>query len=248
VEGIVGNTMKIKAMHLPDAYGRKVRTVQRRETVRRGLGEPRQLVTFEVPEGYLKPKTIVLMKGQQPVYTGMFVMINPSHVLMEAPAVENKQQACLLNLRQASYSVILGGRRLSSWIDWDAPLKMQQDRGWFRILDKEPVAFFKALCDTGVMEQVPGDLHRPHKKNFELVESFKTKHRVPVLQVTLWQKGDEWVVELDIDLCKGLEHWKEVIKNHLTGEKTNPYLVNQLLAWNWGVVSFKLEVPAAKPR
>lgn len=243
----MGNNMKVKAVYLTDAYGRKVRTIQRREIVQRGLEEEKQVITFEVPDGYLTPKRMVLMKGQLPVYTDIFVMINPSHRSMEAPAVEDKKQACLLNLREASYAVPLGGHRLSEWIDWKDPLKLQQDRGWFRVLEDSPMSFYHALLSTGVMKEVPADLHRPHSPNFELVESFKTKNRAPVLQVTLWHNKDEWVAELDIDLQRGMGHWREVVKNHLTGKKTNPYLVNQLLAWNWGVVSFKLEVPAANP-
>jgi len=241
-------TVKIKAIYLPDAYGRKVKTLQRRATTKRGFEEERQIITFDVPEGYIRPKRMVLMKGQEPVYKNIFIMINPYHRLMEAPAVEDKKQACLLNLREASYAVSLGGHRLSEWIDWKDPLKLQQDRGWFRVLEERPRLLYHALCRTEAMEDVPADLHRPHKPNFELSESFKTKSGVPVLQVTLWyDEEDQWVAELDMDVERGIAHWGEVTKNHLTGKKTNPYLVNQLLAWNWGVVSFKLEVPAAKP-
>jgi len=236
--------MKIKSIDLSDAYGRQVKVLQKRE-VTTTLGGKHGILSFEVPVGYLRPNKIVYMEGVEPVYTDNFIMMNPAHPLVKAPAIDGLESACRLNLRQASHAVVLGGRQLSSWIDWENPLKMQQDRGWFRVLNKRPVEFYQALLGTGVMVRVPGELHHPHKPNFELVGSFKTKNRVPVFQVTIWQDAGEWVAELDIDLKKGVGHWREVIGNHLTERKTHPYIVNQLLAWYWGVISFKLVVSRA---
>ena len=151
-----------------------------------------------------------------------------------------------MNLREASSAVSFHGRPLSSWIEWNDPLEIRQDRGWFKVL-KEPGSLLDALNKTGSMVEVPGTLHDPHKPNFALVASFKTAHRIPVLQVTLWRDLGEWVAEVDVDLKQGLRHWGEVVRNHLTHGKTHPYLVNQLLSWYWGVVPFKLEVISAKP-
>ena len=184
------------------------------------------------------------MEGIEPIYTDTFVMMNPSHPLVKAPAIEGLEDACMLNLRAAAHSVLLGGLQLSRWIDWEEPLEMRADRGWFKL---RKAGVLDAVLRSGAMIKVSGVLHHPHDKKFKLIESFKTVRNAPVLQVTLWNYKDEWVAELDIDIKKGVGHWKEVIRNHLTAGKTHPYLVNQLLAWYWGVISFKLEKPAAKP-
>ena len=140
--------------------------------------------------------------------------------------------------------MLLGGLQLSRWVDWEEPLEVRVDRGWFRVSDGE--GLLDAILKSGVMTEVPGTLHKPHDKEFRLIKSFKTVKNAPVFQVTIWQDAGEWVAELDIDLKKGVGHWREVIGNHLTERKTHPYIVNQLLAWYWGVISFKLEISAAK--
>lgn len=238
-------TLMRKSVYLLDAYGKQIEVEQRRETTTT-LGGSHAVLSFKTPRGYLTPKRIIHIDDIEPCYTDTFVMINPSHPLVEAPAIEDLPYACELNLREATRAVALGGIRLSSWIAWDNPLEVRQDRGWFKVL-KRPGSLLEALKATGVMVEVPGTLHHPHKPNFELVASYKTRQRVPILQVTLWHDAGEWVAELDIDLKKGIGHWKEVVRNHLTMGKTHPYLVNQLLSWYWGVVPFKLKVSSAKP-
>ena len=233
--------MKVKSVHLVDAYGRAVKVLQKRETTR-SLGGKHKLLSFQVPSGYLRPKNIIYMEGVEPSYTDTFVMINPSHLLVKAPGIDELEDACKLNLRQASQAVLLTGRRLARWIEWGVPLEMRADRGWFRVSDGE--GLLDAILRSGAMMEVPGTLHKPHDKEFKLIKSFKTVKNAPVFQVTLWHHANgEWVAELDMDLKRGMGHWVEVVRNHLTHGKTHPYIVNQLLAWYWGVVSFKLEIP-----
>jgi len=49
--------------------------------------------------------------------------------------------------------------------------------------------------------------------------------------VTLMRKPgeEEWAADIDIDEASGIEHGFEVIKHKLTGGKTNPYQVRELL-------------------
>ena len=239
---------RVKAVNLVNAYGDEVKVVSR-SAQDRGMGSKRTVISFDAPEGYLKPKRMVYFSDMKPVFTDSFIMMNPWKV--EAPGIDGLIGACKRNLKEASQAVYLGGVDLARYIDWENPFELRQDRGWFPIhkqpgLKINPGKFLNSLLNTGSMIQVPGSLHHPHDKGFKLVESFKTAHRVPVLQVTLWKRGDEWAAELDIDLTSGIKHWGEVARNHLTGGKTNPYLVNQLLAWYWGIVSFKLELSADK--
>jgi hypothetical protein len=236
--------MKVKSVQLTDAYGRTVKVLQKRE-VTTTLGGQHEILRFQVPSGYLSPRNIVHMEGIEPVYTDTFIMMNPSHPLVKAPAIEGLEAACMLNLRGAAHVVLLGGLQLSRWIDWEEPLEVRVDRGWFKL---RKAGLLDAILKSGVMTEVSGALHKPHDKKFKLVKSFKTVKNAPVLQVTLWGYKDEWVAELDMDLKRGVGHWREVVRNHMAAGKTHPYIVNQLLAWYWGVVSFKLEIPVvAKP-
>ena len=234
--------MKVKAIKLLNAYGDEVKVISRAYLDTR-TGGKRMIMELAAPPGYLRPKRIVHFPGIQPVLTDSFVMMDPRHV--DAPGIDGLEGACKRNLKEASQAVYSRGSNLTRLIDWENPFEMKQDRGWFPITD--PAKFLNFLSNTGSMISVSGSLHRPHEKGFKLVGSFKTIHRIPVFQVTLWQHKDEWAAEIDIDAKKRISHWGEVIRNHLTGGKTNPYLVNQLLAWYWGVISFKLEISADKP-
>ena len=236
--------MKVKGVNLINAYGQEVRALRKKDRTRT-LGGKHFVLSFQVPVGYLRPKNIIHMEGIEPVYTNSFVMMDPWKV--EAPGIDGYGDACKLNLREAAHVVLLGGLQLSRWIDWEGPLEMRMDRGWFRVSNGE--GLLDAILKSGVMVEAPGTLHKPHNKEFKLVKSFKTIKNSPVFQVTLWHHSNgEWVAELDMDLKRGIAHWKEVASNHLTQGKTHPYILNQLLAWYWGVISFKLEIPVvAKP-
>jgi len=236
--------VKVKSVQLTDAYGNDVKVLQKKQLTRT-LGGEHYIHTFQAPIGYLTPRQMVALEGVEPVYTDNFIMMNPAHPLVKAPAIEGLEQACMLNSRGAAHVVLLRGLQLSRWIDWEGPLEMRADRGWFKL---RKAGLLDAILKSGVMTEVSGALHKPHDKKFKLVKSFKTVKNAPVLQVTLWGYKDEWVAELDMDLKRGVGHWREVVRNHMAAGKTHPYIVNQLLAWYWGVVSFKLEIPVvAKP-
>ena len=235
--------MKVKGVNLINAYGQEVRALRKKDRTRT-LGGKHFVLSFQVPVGYLRPKNIIHMEGIEPVYTDSFVMMDPWKV--EAPGIDGYEDACKLNLREAAHMVFLSGKKLYSWIEWGVPLEMRADRGWFRVNDGE--GLLDTILRSGAMTEVPGTLHKPHDKEFRLIKSFKTVKNAPVLQVTLWHHANgEWVAELDMDLKRGMGHWKEAVRNHLTQGKTHPYFVNQLLAWYWGVISFKLEISSAKP-
>lgn len=170
--------------------------------------------------------------------------------------------ACAGNLWLAAYEVRLQNYRLVDFL-YSSPVESGQDRCYFRVHPTTSAGrLHKSLDTTGVFERADGSLHHPHEEEFEQVGSWKTTRGAPVLQVTLWMrdeissqeeadannsgttyiKSTEFVAELDIDLHKGLGHLKEVIGNHLTGNKTHPYDVVQALVYNWGVCPFVLEV------
>jgi hypothetical protein len=236
-----GKAMKIKSIKLVNAYGEEVRALQKKE-ITGTLGGKHAIMSFQVPVGYLTPKRIVQIDGVEPVYTDTFVMMHPWKA--KAPGIDGYEGACRLNLKEAANTVLFGGHRLSNWIKWGEPLELRADRGWFSVLnerrDYKRQSLLDAALSSGVMIEASGILHHPHDKKFKLVKSLKTVKNSPVLQMTLWKYKDEWVAEIDMG------HWKEVARNHLTAGKTHPYVVNQLLAWYWGVISFKLVTPTSQ--
>jgi hypothetical protein len=86
------------------------------------------------------------------------------------------------------------------------------------------------LQRSALFKTVNGSLHKP-LPGYLRMESYKTLDAHANLQVTLMRKPDanEWAADIDIDEAAGIEHGFEVLRNRLTGGKTNPYLVRELL-------------------
>jgi hypothetical protein len=59
--------------------------------------------------------------------------------------------------------------------------------------------------------------------------SFKTGDLFGNLQVTLFQNDAQCRADIDIDDAAGLGHVFQVARNHLTGEPTHPYNIQQIL-------------------
>lgn len=177
-------------------------------------------------------------------------------------------KACTENLWAAADKTYVDGVPLIMWLR-GSPVKAAQDRCYWELRDtlERDIAWLIARFDrTGVFERVKdgGKLHKPHEEGFELVGSWKTTRGAPDLQVTLWEQvtvpgfagldramsepvHPNFVAELDLDLETGIPHVFEAIGNMLSGDKTHPYAVVQLLAWEWGVVAFRLEAGESPP-
>lgn len=92
--------------------------------------------------------------------------------------------------------------------------------------------FQKAMEESeraGLFDLVDGSLHKI--AGFDLAKSYKSKDDFGNLQVTFFvQPGTgAVVVDADIDESSGLDHFFVVLDHGLTGGKTDPFLVNQLL-------------------
>lgn len=57
----------------------------------------------------------------------------------------------------------------------------------------------------------------------------------------------EWMVDVDIDEKTGVGHWGEVIYHWVTGARTNPYAVHQLLCLSGHLPPYSLIVDPASP-
>ncbi|MFY9574413.1 MAG: hypothetical protein WAV20_23675, partial [Blastocatellia bacterium] len=78
--------------------------------------------------------------------------------------------------------------------------------------------------------EAPGSLHKP-PPGFVLDDSFKTQDAHGNLQVTFFRKADalEFIVDVDIDGSKGLEHAFDVISHSITHKDTHPFDVHAIL-------------------
>lgn len=105
-------------------------------------------------------------------------------------------------------------------------LRVEQDR-CFCVVDSAMPAF---LQRSGRFKTVNGSLHKP-LPGYVRQESYKTLDAHANLQVTLMRKPDtdSWAADIDIDEAAGIQHGFEVIRNKLTGNRTNPYLIRELL-------------------
>lgn len=83
----------------------------------------------------------------------------------------------------------------------------------------------------GLFHKVSGSLHKlpPLFTGFKDDGSYKTGEGHGNLQLTFFRKGDEFVVDIDIDDAGGLEHVFQVIRNRIGRLKTNPFVIHDIL-------------------
>jgi len=248
-----------------DCYGREVKghiTVKLTRTV----GGKRNVARIELPPGYLPmnpvvtfdppawPRNVVavidpetakgpdlleacernLTAAAEMAFTGNSALY---WWLVDDPVVKRARDRCYYNVEPA-HDVNADPSELASALD--------RTGAWERVphgLHHPPDYQVDRIGDP-----IPGTEHDPHMditypSAWECIGSWKTTRGGPTLQCTLWRRGGEYVAELDIDLESNvLKHlFREVIPNHLTGNKTHPYLANQAISWAWGIVPFRLE-------
>jgi len=102
---------------------------------------------------------------------------------------------------------------------------LEQDRSFLWV-----VPGLKPVIDqTPAFSSAPGLLHHS-PEGFQRKGSWKTSaDKRAGLQLVLHESDDESLGEFDIDLRTGVAHWFEALGNELTGSKTNPYIVAQML-------------------
>lgn len=74
-----------------------------------------------------------------------------------------------------------------------------------------------------------GDLLHHPPEGFERAGSYKTRDPFGNLQLTFFVKGTEWRADIDIDDAAGFGHVEQVVGHKLTGKKTHPYDIHQIL-------------------
>ena len=143
------------------------------------------------------------------------------------------RKACLLNIfKKAGHTSSDGCDRFMI-----KPLALRQDR-CFCLVHEDIVMF---LNDSTRFTSVNGALHDP-LRGFQMLKglSYKSTDSHANLQVTLMKNATgRFAADVDIDEASGIGHGFEVIRNKIGNQRTNPFLVRELLL---------LHHPAGAPR
>jgi hypothetical protein len=84
------------------------------------------------------------------------------------------------------------------------------------------------LVEAETFRKVNGSLHEP-PAGMTPAGSFKTPDAFGNLQVTLFDGASQCRADIDIDDAAGLGHVFQVARNHVTGEPTHPFNIQQIL-------------------
>jgi hypothetical protein len=84
------------------------------------------------------------------------------------------------------------------------------------------------LVEADTFNKVNGSLHEP-PEGMTPAGSFKTPDAFGNLQVTLFESATQCRADIDIDDAAGLGHVFQVARNHVTGEPTHPFNIQQIL-------------------
>lgn len=133
------------------------------------------------------------------------------------------RQACLLNIFAKARHVTTA----NSFRFVQTVLHLEQDRVFCRV-EPEILAFLEGT--TARFETADQSLHKP-LKDYKIFKSFKSRDARANIQFTLMRHNANGTMaaDIDIDEASGIRHGFEVLRNQLTGGKTNPYQVHQLL-------------------
>ncbi|MGD0921751.1 MAG: hypothetical protein ABSA70_08330 [Terriglobia bacterium] len=141
-------------------------------------------------------------------------------------ALDDIRKAGLLNIfKKAANTRLSNGQTVFPYIQ--SLIELRGDR-FFAAVPKVLREETKNSVAAGVFSPASELLHRP-PEGFTKAESFKTGDRYGNLQLSFFARGDEWVVDVDIDDAAGLEHWFQVLRNTLTGRPTHPYDIHEIL-------------------
>lgn len=144
------------------------------------------------------------------------------------PKIEEKQLAGFLNvLAKMEATPVLG---LSAASHIGTVTRINEDRFWF-----EPSAgLYGAVKAEPEFHEAPGGLHE--LLGYDRIGSFKTGELYGNLQLTFFlrkngARGPREICEADVDDAGGILHAFQVLRNALTGRKTDPYDIHEILTF-----------------
>lgn len=101
-----------------------------------------------------------------------------------------------------------------------------------RIIASVDAALWAQVNDAAraeLFERVDASLHPAPEAGFKRIGSFKTPDDYGNLQITFFNKDNEFLADIDIDDAAGLGHVFQVLRNRLSGRDTHPYDIHQIL-------------------
>jgi len=141
-------------------------------------------------------------------------------------ALDDLRRAGLLNLfKEAANTPLINGKTVFPYVQ---ELKELRGDRFFAVVPKELREETKHSVAEGLFHEASKLLHHPPAA-FEPAGSFKTEDRYGNLQLSFFMKGDDCVVDMDIDDAAGLAHVFQVLRNALTDRPTHPYDIHQIL-------------------
>jgi hypothetical protein len=117
------------------------------------------------------------------------------------------------------------GRNVLSYIQ---ELKELRGDRFYAVVSKELREETKNSTSTGLFHDADQSLHHP-PEGFSSAGSFKTADSAGNLQLTFFNKGDDWMADIDIDDAGGFGHIFQVLRNKLSGKPTHPYNIHEIL-------------------
>jgi hypothetical protein len=149
--------------------------------------------------------------------------------LYGAIGVDDVKLAGLLNVAcKTTATVFADGANVLSLVR-----ELRQVRGdrFFAVVDRLLREETVNSLSSGLFHRVSGSQHKlpPEFAGFQPADSFKTDDHFGNLQLTFFQKGDEFVADIDIDDANGVQHVFQVLRNHFSGEPTHPYNIHEIL-------------------
>jgi hypothetical protein len=143
------------------------------------------------------------------------------------------QQAGCLNIQaKAQNSRLPGPGELTVFDAFEHVRMVRRDR----VLVVVAPWLVEALAIAPAWRPVSSVLHPPPAGTITM-GSFKTADRYGNLQVTLFRQTGirEWLADVDIDDAAGLAHVFQVVRNHVTGRPSHPYVIHEILVGHQGL-------------
>ena len=161
----------------------------------------------------------------------------------------HRRIACLLNLHAKMKRTFIDEESsMTTWGFVDQIFSIEQDRIFATVQSQLDMnGLLNRLGDSNNFNDYDSWTHdidppRGYKKS---KKTYKTVDDCASLQLTFSRRernggGPEWIVDADIDEKMGVGHLKEFIYHKVTGAKTNPYSVHQLLCSQGIVPTYNL--------
>jgi len=141
--------------------------------------------------------------------------------------LDDIRRAGLLNITAKTRATLLtNGRTVLSYIQ-----ELREIRGdrFFAAVPKELREETKNSVAEGLFHPADESLHHP-PPGFTHAKSFKTPDHYGNLQLTFFMNAaGDCVADIDIDDAAGIEHVFQVLRNKLSGSRTHPYNIHEIL-------------------